>query len=483
MFNKFRKSASLGLAAIMTATLLAACGSNGSNNSNNVQPTASTPPAEVEVYDNGLPKNEKITLKVGFFVGGYGRDWFDYAVKSFTEKYPNVTVDITASPDMKTILSTKISAGNDDDMFDLFNTEPAGGVVALAQAGKLEPMDDIWEMNLYDVPDKKVKELMMPGMQESTTLIDGKMYEFTTASSFGGLFFNKKLFEEHGWNQNPRTWEEFNQLLADIKAAGIAPITFPGIHPNYTDWAFGPVKQFELADINGHADAYIDNFKSFTLPQYTSTESMELWSRIYELGQKGYFAEGLPALNHTQSQMQVIQGQAAMVSTGTHVENEMKEATPADFEWGFMAVPLRDSTDQELWIRSGTSNFNFIWAAKPDLNKQWAKELIVWIVSLENQKYAAEQAGALPMRKDLTEDPANVANLSSSAQAVLNYISENEARTYKASRSVSISDPSYAQATKLMGEATVKIAMGLQDPIPVLEEAEELLKKALEAQK
>lgn len=477
----------IGLTTMMTFTLLAACSGNNSNNSKNnnntVAPASSTPALEAAVYENGLPKDEKVTLKVGFFVGGYGRDWFDYAVKSFTAKYPNVTVDINASADMKTILSTKISAANDKDMFDLFNTTPSGGIVSLAEAGKLEPLDDIWDYKLPDVPDKTVKDLMMPGMYESTTLIGGKRYEFATSSSFGGLFFNKKLFEEKGWNQNPRTWNEFKALLADIKADGITPITFPGIHPSYHNWAFGTAKNFELADINGHVDEFIENYKTYGLPEYTNPETVETWTRLYELGQQGYFAEGLPALNHTQSQMQVIQGQAAMVSTGTHVENEMKEATPADFNWSYMAVPFRDNTDQKLWIRSGTTNFNYIWAGKPELNKKWAKELIVWVLTLENQQFAAEKSGALPMRKDLAEDPAKMASLSSSAQSVLKYIAENDAQTYKASRSISISDPNLAQAEKLMDENIVKFALGKQDPKPILEQAEELLKKALEAEK
>lgn len=485
MFNgKMKRFMSTGVAAVLALTMLAACsGNNGSSPS--ATPAGSDNPsatAEGEVYENGLSKTEKVTLKVGFFVGGYGREWFDYAVESFTAQYPNVKIDITASADMKTILSTKISAGNDNDMFDLFNTEPAGGIVGLAEAGKLEPMDDIWEYPLPDVPDKKVKDLMMPGMYESTPLIDGKRYEFTTASSFGGLFFNKKLFEEHGWNQNPNTWDEFKALLADIKADGIAPITFPGIHPSYHNWAFGTAKNFELADINGHVDEFIENYRTYGLPQYTNPETVETWMRFYELGKLGYFAEGLPALNHTQSQMQVIQGQAAMVSTGTHVENEMKEATPDDFDWGFMAVPFRDNTDQQLWIRSGTSNFNYIWAAKPELNKKWAKELIAWLVTLENQQFAAEKGGALPMRKDLIDDPARTANLSSSAQSVLKYIADNQAQAFKASRSISISDPNLAQAEKLMNENIAKFAMGMQDPKPILEQAEALLKKAVEAE-
>lgn len=481
-FGIVKKWGTVGLVSAMG--VLAACGGGGGAAEETTQPETTEPAASApETYENGLPKDEKVVLKVGFFMGGYGRDWFDYAVKSFTEKYPNVSFDITASADMKNLLSTKISAGDDEDMFDLFNTQPPGGIVPLAEAGKLEPMDDIWEYPLPDVSGEKVKDRMLPGMFESTPLIDGKSYEFTTASSFGGLFFNKTLFEEHGWNQNPNTWAAFEQLLADIQADGIIPITFPGVHPSYHSWAFGPAKMFELADMKGEADGFIERYKTYGLPEFTSPEQLEVWNRIYELGKKGYFAEGLPALNHTQSQMQVIQGQAAMVSTGTHVENEMKEATPADFKWGYMAVPFRESTDQRLWIRSGTSNFNYIWAAKPDLNKKWAKEFIVWLVTLDNQQYAAEKSGALPMRKDLIEDPAKTANLSTSAQSVLKYIGDNEAHTYKASRSISISDPNLAQANKLLDENIVKFALGMQDPKPILEEAEELLKKALEAEK
>ena len=162
--GKLKRFMSTGVAAALSLAMLAGCGGNSGKNeaSPSTTPAGSDKPgvsAAVETYENGLPKNEEVTLKVGFFVGGYGREWFDYAVESFTAKYPNVKVDITASADMKTILSTKISAGNDNDMFDLFNTDPAGGIVGLAEAGKLEPMDDIWEYPLPDVPDKRSRIL------------------------------------------------------------------------------------------------------------------------------------------------------------------------------------------------------------------------------------------------------------------------------------------------------------------------------------
>lgn len=113
----------VGLAVLLSLTMLAACsGVGGKETANPSAPpdksdNSGTDTGE-EVYENGLPKNEKVTLKYGFFQGGLGRDHADHAIKTFEEKYPNVKIEITASPDIPSILSTKIAANNADDMFD-----------------------------------------------------------------------------------------------------------------------------------------------------------------------------------------------------------------------------------------------------------------------------------------------------------------------------------------------------------------------------
>ena len=433
-----------------------------------------------EVYENGLPKDQEVTLKYGFFEGGLGSAFIEDAIETFEEKYPNVTIEMLASPDISQILSTRISAGDDEEMFDMFNRDPAGGVVSLAQAGKLEPLDELWEQKLPD-KDATVKESAMPGLFESVDRIDGVSYQVPTITSFGGLFFNKNLFEENGWNQSPQTWDEFVALLEQIKSDGVTPITFPGMYPSYHDWAFGDVESFEIAAANGNEEEHIENYKKFEGDVFTNPETLERWERIYELGKKGYFHEGLSALSHTQSQMQVLQGDVAMVSTGSHVENEMKNAAPEDFEWGYMSVPFRETTDQQNYIRQSTTNGHYIWEAKPDLNKKWAKQFILWLLTLENQEAAAEY-GALPFRSDYIEDTERYDKLQSSAKSILKYIDENNVLLIKAYREVSISHPSYDQAFKLRDEAITNIFLGKQDPIPVLEEAEELIQEALKAQ-
>lgn len=447
---------------------------------------AATQTKEANVYpENGLSKDEKVTLKIGFHEAGMGREWFDYAMDSFKKKFPNVSFEVTYSPKIADVIGTKISANNDSDMFDIFSTVLPGGNAAqipLVESGKVESQEDLWDHKVYDGNGKTVKDLAIAGQFEGASRILGKTYALPTAGTTTGLFFNKNLFEKNGWNQNPKTWDEFVKLCETIKAAGITPITTPGMYPDYLNYSFGPWKLFELAEINGNLKAFEDDFRNFR-NEYTGKESVERWNRVYDLGKKGFFPEGMAALNHTQSQMQVLQGKAAMASTGAWVQNEMKDSTPADFKWGFMAVPMGDKPDSVKYIRGSFSNGMFIWAAKPDLNKKWAKEFLVWMWNLDVQTVIADKGGQLSVRKDFADDPARADKIQEVSKAVAEYIKNNNVQTESGFRNLTLSDPAYAQSIKLINEAISQIATGKQDPLPKLQEAQQLIDKAIAAQK
>lgn len=484
------KPAVLLLSSVLALSLLSAC-SSGKNNTPSASPkdspgTSSPSSASSDdlVYpENGLPSNEKVTLKFGFFEGGMGREYIDYAMDTFKKKFPNVNFEVTYSPKIGEIINAKISADNDNDMFDLFNGFIPGGIVPLVEAGKLEPQDDLWDRNLYDNSGTTLKQIALDGTIEAAAgKVSNQLYALPVAGSGSGLFFNKKLFKQHDWNQNPKTWGEFEQLLESIKVKGVIPITYPGMYTDYMDLAFGPTKMFELADLNGNLQNFEENYRSYKLPQYLAKESVEVWKRIYELGKKGYFPQGVAALSHTQSQMQMIQGQAAMVSTGVYVENEMKGSLPDDFEWGFMSVPMSDNPDSTRWIRSTAASGHYIWANKPELNKKWAKEFNVWMWNLDVQEVIAEKGGQLPLRKDFSDDSARAAKLQKAPKAMFDFMNANKTKMVTDSRNVTLTDPSAAQAQKNIWEATTEITSGKKDPLPVLEEAEKLIQQAIEAQ-
>lgn len=479
--NTRLKTVSLTMAVALLAVMGAAC----SKSETPAEGGQGAPGAGAtgETYaENGLPKDQKVTLKVGFFEAGMGREWFDYAMDTFKKKFPNVSFEVVYSPKIDTITGTKISAGNDADMFDMFSGNIPGGTEAVVAAGKLESQEDLWDRKAYDGGGKTLKEIALEGEYESATRVNGKTYALPVAGTSAGLMFDKNLFEKHGWNQNPKTWGEFVQLLEAIKAKDIIPITFPGQYPTYLDNAFGTWKLFELAEINGNLKTFEDNFRNFRLPMHLSEESIERWNRVYELGKKGYFPSGVAALNHTQSQMQVLQGKAALVATGTWVQNEMKDSTPEGFKWGFMAVPMGSKPDSTIYVRLSAGNGFHIWAAKPELNKAWAKEFNVWLWNLDVQSVIAEKGGMLPVRKDFSDDASRAAKIQDAPRAMYEYMQRNKVRLESGFRNISLTDPAYQQSNKVITEAITEIALGKKEPLPILQEAEALLKKAVEAQ-
>jgi N-acetylglucosamine transport system substrate-binding protein len=298
-----------------------------------------------------------------------------------------------------------------------------------------------------------------------------------------GLFYDKVFFEKNGWNQNPKTWGEFTKLLDDIKAKGIIPITYPGVYASYINYGF-TIKQFELAERKGTLDQFTKNYRAGAMPYYTSAESKEIWSRMYEMGKKGYFPEGAAALNHTQSQMQLLQHKAALASTGDWVQNEMKSATPDGFKWGFMAIPFGDKPTDTIWVQNGVGSGSImIWKNKPELKKKWAKEFNMFLMTNEIQAFNNKFAGIYPIRKDFLDDAKNVAEMQDAPKAVMEYAKNNKVRYGTINREVTYSHPSAAKATKMITEMIVEVSAGKKDPIPVLEEADKLMKEAIEATK
>ncbi|MBP1993816.1 extracellular solute-binding protein [Paenibacillus eucommiae] len=479
----------LTLLAIMLVISLAACGSKEKTPETSSTPgaTTGTGGTETAVYEeNGLPKDEKVTLKFAYWENGNGREWVDYALKTFQEKFPNVKIDTTYSPKIDTIIGTKLAANNDEDMFDVFSTYLGASAalgISLAQEGKIISQEDLWDRKLYDGDGKTLRELTT-GLDKATPTLIGKQYGLPYGQSVTGLFYNKSLFEKNGWNENPKTWAEFNTLVDTIKAANVIPITFPGKYPGYLQFSMGTNQMYATADISGNLEKFNDDYKQYKTPFYMSPESINVHNKIFELGKKKAFPDGVAALSHTQSQMQLLQGQAAMASTGEWVQNEMKDSIPADFKWGFMLIPIGDNPDDVKYYSSHPGAGHYIWAAKPELNKKWAQEFLLWMYNLDVQQKFAETAGSLPVRADFMNDEAMVAKLQEAPKAVLEYMKNNKVKGASPGlRDVTLTDPNADKALKFMEEALIDISAGKQDPLPKLEEAEKMLQKAVDAQK
>jgi multiple sugar transport system substrate-binding protein len=86
---------------------------------------------------------------------------------------------------------------------------------ALAENGLLEDLTDIWQSHI-------IPNGVSPGVAESLR-INGKIYAAPFAQLSNTIVYNKKIFNRLGLKE-PTTFQEFLDVCAKIKAAGIYPI-------------------------------------------------------------------------------------------------------------------------------------------------------------------------------------------------------------------------------------------------------------------
>lgn len=269
-------------------------------------------------------------LDLSLFTGGFGDSW-DQILVLFKEKYPDVKVTTDFDPKNHERLRARLVAGNPPDVsltvqsnFDLF------GAIANDQYRDLEDLFD----DKVEGKDITYKDLFKP---ESLNLgrVDGKIMLAPSDTSFLGWIYNKKLMSDNGWTV-PKTWDEFMALCEKIKAKGIAPFTYQGIYPYYM--IFGYIN--EAISAYGGEQGYKDTLLLGKQGAWNSDYAKKTIQNIADMRDKGYFLEGTTALNHTQAQMEFINGRAAFIPCGTWFEQEMKDSLPEGFEIGFMPIPI-----------------------------------------------------------------------------------------------------------------------------------------------
>jgi N-acetylglucosamine transport system substrate-binding protein len=237
----------------------------------------------------------------------------------------------------------------------------------------------------------KVRETLQPGIVEMGTY-DGKFLSLNYAYSAYGIWYSEKLFAERGW-QYPRTWDAMIALCKQIKAAGIAPWAYPGVHARYMSW---PI--LAAAGKLGGLDVLkaIDNLE----PNAWKHEAVRAAAdAFYQLAADGLVQPGAEGMDHIQSQTEWSRGKAAFYSSGSWLENEQKAVTPPDFRMAVAPVPSLTTGDRLPFeaIR-GAGSEPFVVPAKAK-NVRGGLEWFRHMLSTDNAKAYSEATGSLTIVK------------------------------------------------------------------------------------
>lgn len=114
----------------------------------------------------------------------------------------------------------------------------------------------------------------------------------------------------------------------------------------------------------------------------------------------GYLMDGTVALNHTQSQTDMMMNKALFIPNGNWMEGEMADAPRADgFEFGLTCAPVLDDGETR-YVMSSVEQFEIPANAK---NPELAKEFLRFLYTEDSVKLFAEKANGIYALKKANE--------------------------------------------------------------------------------
>ncbi len=359
------------------------------------EPAAEEPAAEEEAAEEPAAEgvNTEISgeLEVCLFRGGYQELW-DEMIKLFNEKYPNVTVTADISEDLATRVRARMMTDDQPDLVMLSDAVDYNYWEG-AKAGMLRDLSDFFE-NGVNADGDPMSEVYDESLKSGGT-VDGKLVLPAWGTGYGCWYYNKALFDEHGWTA-PATWDEFIALCADIKEAGIDPFICQGAGAiGYLDWGFF----YEAVAAAGGFQAYEDACLNYVPGAWDSPAVLDAAQKLAQLSEEGFLDKDTLGMEFPQTQIEFVNDRAAFIPNGSWLENEMADSTPEGFEMTFMPIPIKDADgnryvtalDSTLFVPAGAKNYECIEA------------FLGVFYSKEGQRLVMEN-GALPVSSLVTAD-------------------------------------------------------------------------------
>ena len=328
------------------------------------------------------------TFTIAAFEGGEGREYWEYMAERFQAAHPNVNVVLNADPEIGNILTTQIAAGIWPDFISLAQNERSGVVSSMIRNRQLLELTDIFNGPAPDRPGVALKDAIIPGVLETTWASpdrDGRIFLAPFIAGPMGLVYNKNLFETKGWSL-PETWDDFFALNAELdKPENYVTIgnqrvrrslfTYQGIYAGYLESLFWPA----IAGAGGlEAIANIESYGQGSFDNPSVRAVVEAFARF---ATGNYLMEGTVALNHTQSQTDMMMGRALFIPNGTWMENEMADSPrEPGFTFGLTPAPVL-RRGQDSYVLSSMGQLSIPSAAR---NRDLAKEFLVSIYSRDS---------------------------------------------------------------------------------------------------
>ena len=169
-----------------------------------------------------------VVLDVPVLVAGYGAEFFEETAREFEKLRPGVRVNLHGDPRINDKVRTRVMAGDFPDATDAVLLYPR-----LVEANRILDLGPALDGPNWE-GDARWRDTFRPGVLARWSGEGGRVHAVPFAHAIWTIFYDKALFRKHGW-ETPRTWDEFFALCEKIEAAGLAPLSLPGVTMRYGD--------------------------------------------------------------------------------------------------------------------------------------------------------------------------------------------------------------------------------------------------------
>lgn len=366
------------LALLMTISpALAGCSNKAVQTapSGNSQETAA---GSTKAAEKSEPKKEEaVTLK--FMCWDKEENQKPY-LDPFAQKYPNIKIEFqyVDNKQYDNVLNTQLAAGEGPDVMAV-----GAQAKTLANAGYLE-----------DLTNSK----LVPIYQESGLdpfKLNGKYYAIPNLSWFEGIFYNKKMFADHGLKP-PRSFNEWLDIHETLKKAGIKPQTMGA-----KSWE--PMMKQTIALLLNEFYA-TDAGKGFDEAFNKGEKTMDgNWNNIVKswtpMVERGYITKDMLGLDYDQALEEFALEKAAMWECGPWATSTIKQKNP-NLQFGMFPIPgLKEGTG---WLVGGPGS---AWAINSkSARKEAAMTMLEFISTPEIQQKINMQNSGGSFLKGVTLD-------------------------------------------------------------------------------
>lgn len=339
----------------------------------------------------------KTKIRISFFQAGFGDEWIKATAAEYEKLHPDVKIIPEGSDSMDDTVRARYQAGlnarNYPDIVSVTNTAYYNDYI---RNGYVENLDSLYEAEVEN--GNKLKDVIAPNFLD-VSLVQGSRYGVPWEGAVTGFAYNKKLFEQNGW-EIPKTMDAFFALCAKIKAKGINPVVYCG---GTAEGYFGNLFLSWFAQYEGK-ESTEEFFRLENSDAYRKKGRLEAYRQVAKIvADENVRMAGSNGMNHLAAQRAFIRGEAAMIPAGSWLQTEMSAflAGYPNFEMAMFPVPsiLADGDGNPVdkngnpALTVSTGNYDLLCVSAHSPNKEIAKDFLLFMSRQDMLELYVEKTG------------------------------------------------------------------------------------------